>query len=189
MTIRVDIPDGVAVPDEWRQRRSISLDEFNAWRQGKRPPKAKGKFAAQAMFNPDLGYRTRSKLEANHGRLLKAEGYEFWPHKKEPPLTGRFFRYEGRRFEFEIRRKSDNALRKVETYLPDYEVWTDGKYHLEEAKGYMDARSKRKIRLMAERFPEIPLAVVTQKELDARYKVWALQDRRRGGSGEIPGWQ
>ncbi len=92
----------------------------------------------------------RSRWEANFARYLeylKANNHI------------RFWRYEPKIFWFEgIKRGTNN-------YLPDFKVTKlDGTHYWVEVKGYMDAKSKTKIKRMKKYFPD--------EELIVRGKKW-----------------
>lgn len=54
--------------------------------------------------------------------------------------------------------------RGVRSYTPDFEITNlDGSVHYEEVKGYMDSRSKTKIKRIAKYYPEIELKIIDQK--------------------------
>lgn len=56
--------------------------------------------------------------------------------------------------------------RGTRSYLPDFKVWDkkDDKPYYIEVKGYMDSRSKTKIKRMAKYYPDIILRVIGKKE-------------------------
>jgi len=100
----------------------------------------------------DLGIYVRSSWEANYARylnLLKARGKILkWA-------------FEPTEFEFyEIKRGT-------RFYLPDFAIWideTEDPTYYVEVKGYMDKKSKTKLRRMAKYYPEIDVRVVGKKE-------------------------
>lgn len=52
--------------------------------------------------------------------------------------------------------------RGTRTYLPDFKVWLpDGSTEYHEVKGWMDAKSKTKLRRMAKYFPHITVKVIS----------------------------
>jgi len=111
----------------------------------------------------DQRFFARSSWEANYGRYLewlKTNGQiKSWRHE---PTT---FWFPG-------------IKRGVLSYLPDFEVTADGiEYH--EVKGWMDAKSKTKIRRMAKYHPHIVLKVID----GPRYKALA-----KSLSSVVPGW-
>ena len=87
----------------------------------------------------------RSKWEANYARYLeylKQEKYiKDWEHE---PKTFWFLAIK----------------RGVRSYLPDFKVWKiDGKHYWVEVKGYMDAKSKTKIKRFQKYYPKEELQV------------------------------
>lgn len=92
----------------------------------------------------------RSRWEANYGRYL-----EFLKQRGE--ITD--WEHEPATFWF------NGVRRGVVSYLPDFIVWTGTlppQYH--EVKGWMDARSKTKIKRMAKYYPQIQLIVIRGKQ-------------------------
>jgi hypothetical protein len=107
----------------------------------------------------------RSQWEANYARYLeylKVKGdLKDWFH--EP----RVFYFEG------IKRGTNN-------YKPDFQVIEKNNTETwHEVKGYMDPKSKTKIKRMAKYYPDIKLIVIEKKD----YKMIA------GYRGLIPGWE
>lgn len=167
MTLRIEIPEGISVPMDWMKRKSVPLAEFNAWLHGQyvAPKQRRSKFGAKQGMREDIGFSVRSKLEANATRLLLFRGFQRFTEKypAEPPKTGRFFRYEGRMFSLPYKYR---GREKVQDYLIDFELWEDGRYSLWEVKGLLDAKSKRKLKLMEQHHPDIPLLLVTAPVLN-----------------------
>ena len=129
-------------------------------------------------FNPHgkwkAGWRTvggqkvyfRSRWEANYARYLEwlktIGNIKSWEHEPET-------------FWF------DKLKRGCVSYLPDFRVTNpNGSIEYHEVKGWMDARSKTKIKRMAKYFPEIKLIVIHDKA----YKKLASQI-----SASIVGWE
>ncbi len=56
--------------------------------------------------------------------------------------------------------------RGVCSYLPDFKVWEsrNSKPYYVEVKGFMDSKSKTKIKRMAKYYPDVELSVVGKKE-------------------------
>lgn len=104
------------------------------------------------------GYRTdlgkiyfRSGWEANYCRYLIFL-------KKEKIIYA--WQYEPDTFWF-------NAIKRgVRSYLPDFKIWEykGSEPHYIEVKGYMDSKSKTKIKRMAKYYPNVRLSVVGAKE-------------------------
>lgn len=61
----------------------------------------------------------------------------------------------------------EKIRRGVRSYTPDFKVTTEGGVYYVEIKGWMDPRSKTKIKRMAKYHPSIDLRVVAQKEYKA----------------------
>ena len=92
----------------------------------------------------------RSSWEANYARYLKwlksIGEIAGWEHEPDN------FRFEG-------------VKRGPYTYLPDFKVIEcDGSVAYHEVKGWMDAKSRSKIKRMKKFFPNIRLVVIAQKE-------------------------
>ncbi len=92
----------------------------------------------------------RSRWEANYARYLEwlknTKNIMFWEH--EPKV----FWFEG-------------IKRGTVSYLPDFRIWeNDGKEVYHEVKGWMDARSKTKIRRMKKYHPTVKLIIIGAKE-------------------------
>ena len=101
----------------------------------------------------DLGGQFfRSSWEANYARwlnfLVRAGEVERWE-------------YEPDEFWFPVERGT-------RSYIPDFKVvYPDGTWEYVEIKGWMDARSKTRLRRMERYYPEIPLRVVGAAEYRA----------------------
>lgn len=117
-------------------------------------------------------FYARSTWEANYARYLEflrvAGEVSDWEHEPET-------------FWF------DKVKRGCVSYLPDFKVtlWTgDVEYH--EVKGWMDARSKTKIKRMAKYFPHISLIVVDAKRYRAISELGSklIKDWNKSGQTE-----
>ena len=74
--------------------------------------------------------------------------------------------YEPKIFWFEAIRRGTRS------YTPDFKIYNiDGTIEYHEVKGYMDSRSKTKIKRMKKYYPETILKVIQKKEYDA-IKKW-----------------
>lgn len=107
----------------------------------------------------------RSTWEANYGLFLEFEKQNGiiseWEHEPET------FWFKG-------------IKRGCLSYLPDFKVTnTDGSVEYHEVKGWMDNKSKTKIRRMKKYHPSVSLIVID----GARYKSIA-----RTASSLVPGW-
>lgn len=91
----------------------------------------------------------RSRWEANYARylnwLVAKKQLNSWAHE----TTTFWF---------------PQIKRGVCSYLPDFEVETlDGKTEFHEVKGYLDSKSKTKLKRMAKYHPEIKVVLISQK--------------------------
>lgn len=118
-----------------------------------------------AGFRDDIGLYVRSAWEANYARYLnwlKARGeIESWEYE---PQTFWFLAIQ----------------RGTRSYKPDFLVREKGKEYFVEVKGYMDAKSKTKIKRMKIYHPTVELRVVDERQ----YRSIA-----RTVSGMIRGWE
>ena len=102
-------------------------------------------------------YYLRSSWEVNYARYLQ------W--LKEQKKIKRW-KYEPKTFWFE------NIRRGTRSYKPDFEVVNnDNSTGYYEVKGYMDSRSKTKIKRMKKYYPEIKLNIVQKDEYNS-IKKW-----------------
>jgi hypothetical protein len=144
-------------------RRTVAMSE----RAQRRSPHESYSRARRGVRS-DIGpWCFRSSWEANYARLL-----QHWL------LSGVIERweYEPERFHFPL---NDAGLPL--SYLPDFRVWEeDGAAYYIEIKGWFDAKSKARLSLMAELYPDVPLLLV-----DARryYEIEA------SAAPHIPGWE
>ena len=91
----------------------------------------------------------RSKWEANYALyldfLVKQKQIKGWDFEKDT-------------FIFE------SILFGTRSYLPDFKIYNnDGSFEYHEVKGYMDGRSKTKLRRMAKYYPEIKLILIDKE--------------------------
>lgn len=108
----------------------------------------------------------RSRWEANYARYLnllvqqkKIVRWEF-----EPDI-----------FWFEAIRRG------VRSYCPDFKIWgTDGSVYYDEVKGWMDAKSKTKLKRMKKYHPDVMVNVVGEKQ-------YREIEKKLGGA--IAGWE
>lgn len=127
-------------------------------------PKVKFRQGWRDIGGKDAFYRSR--WEANFARYLewlKVNGHiQDWEHEPET-------------FWF-------NAIKRgVRSYLPDFRVTeTDGRIVYYEVKGYMDAKSKTKIKRFAKYYPDLELRVIKRKEY--------MEIQKRLGA-VIPRWE
>lgn len=61
----------------------------------------------------------------------------------------------------------EKIKRGVRSYTPDFRItWQDGTVEYHEVKGWMDDKSKTKIKRMAKYYPEVKLIVIDQKQFN-----------------------
>jgi len=130
--------------------------------------KASGHGSWKAQWREIGGQRKffRSRWEANYARYLEHlidRGVILkWEHEPET------FWFEG-------------VKRGTVSYLPDFKITNmDGSVEYHEVKGWMDDKSKTKIKRMAKYHPDIKLIVVATKEYKALEKMYAYT---------IDGWE
>jgi len=185
--IRIVHPFGLEPPPEWEGRDCIPVEELAKW-LATGPKQARssrgGKRNSTAGYYPDLDYYMRSLMEANWARFLTFLGYREWRGKDDPP-PGRWWRYEGRRWEFKQRTRNGH-------YKCDFEVWPGyfdptRPYEVHELKGWLDPDSKVRLKRMAEQYPEVPVELVTSKRFNEETKkakrhipTWDVRPEKKG---------
>lgn len=108
----------------------------------------------------------KSAWEANYARYLE------WQKSQEMIQS---WEYESQVFWFE------RIRRGCVSYLPDFKVTNnDGGVEFHEVKGYMDAKSKTKLRRMAKYYPDVMVVLIDSK----RYRGIA-----KTAKGIIPEWE
>jgi hypothetical protein len=109
----------------------------------------------------------RSSWEANFARYLNLLQKNGDIHHWE---------YESETFWFEA------IKRGVRSYKPDFKVWDteESEPYYYEVKGYMDAKSKTKLKRMAKYYPAVKIIVFGRGEYN---------DLRKKLSRVIPGWE
>ena len=102
----------------------------------------------------DLGdHFFRSAWEANYARYLNLL------IQKEKVIR---WEYEVQTFVFY------GVTRGAVSYLPDFKVWNiDGTVSFHEVKGWMDGKSKTKLRRMKQFYPDVKVIVIGEKEYKA----------------------
>ena len=66
----------------------------------------------------------------------------------------------------------ERIRRGVRSYTPDFKIWiSEEDFYYVEVKGYMDSKSKTKIKRMKKYFPQVELRVITKKEYNTISKV------------------
>lgn len=110
----------------------------------------------RAGFREDIGIYVRSAWEANYARYLnwlKSRGeIEDWE-------------YEPQTFWF------DKIKTGTRCYKPDFRVRERGKVYFVEIKGWMDPKSKTKIKRMRIYHPDIDLRVIDERQYKATARV------------------
>ena len=102
----------------------------------------------------------RSKWEANFGRYLE------W--QKQNQIIQEWF-HEPQTFWF------GGIKRGCVSYLPDFKVlFKDGSHEWIEVKGFMDAKSRTKIKRFRKYYPDQPLRIISSKWYKANRKKLAL---------------
>jgi len=155
-------PEAYVNSEEYRQAQSDRMKEAN---HGFKP----GQHAysrAKGGIRPDLGIFVRSSWEANYARYLNwlIEVGEI-----------RGWEYEPETFEFE------GIKRGTRTYTPDFKVTNlDGSVEYHEVKGWMDPKSKTKLKRMAKYHPGIKLVLIDK---DVYYAI------RRECKNLVPDWE
>ncbi|HMJ83792.1 MAG TPA: hypothetical protein VK504_11525 [Vicinamibacterales bacterium] len=152
---------GMMAP-EHRMRRSIQMAKLNIVRTA-----AQNYSRCKGGYREDIGgIYFRSSWEANYARylnLLKARGdIHEW-------------QYEADAFRFDVKRG-------CRYYRPDFKVWDSEEstpYYVE-VKGWMDRKSKTKIRRMKIYYPSIRLDIVDQR-------IYREIENKLGRM--VPGWE
>lgn len=145
-----------------RRRKTTKTRESNGTLY--QPRNASWKAAWRNIGGIDKYYRSR--WEANYARylqwLLENKKIANWQHEPET-------------FWF------DAVKRGCVSYLPDFKVTEiDGSISYHEVKGWMDDRSKTKIKRMKKYYPEINLIIIEKKQ---------YQELVKKVSGLINGWE
>jgi hypothetical protein len=130
-------------------------------------PSVAGYTRCKSGFREDLGIFVRSAWEANYARYLNLL-------KKLGVVVE--WEYEPETFWFE------SIKRGVRSYKPDFRVLYKGDTERVrvEVKGYMDAKSKTKLKRMAKYHPHIKIEIVSGKEYRALQAKWR---------SAIPAWE
>ena len=117
-------------------------------------------------YRSDLGLYMRSSWEANYARMLNFLKDRGDIHR---------WQYEPDVFIFRGVAKGTRA------YVPDFKIWNlqDDQPYYVEIKGFMDAKSKLKLKRMKLYYPEVELQVVEADE---------YQEIDRMMRGSIPHW-
>ncbi len=128
----------------------------------------------ECTVNPCAGWREiggkrvyfRSRMESNYARYLewlkKMDEIQRWEHEK---VTFWF----------------DGIRRGCVSYLPDFEIQNkNGLLEYHEVKGWMDSKSKTKIKRMTKYHPKVNLIVIGKKE---------YQSIKKKMSRIISGWE
>lgn len=115
----------------------------------------------------DLGFYVRSAWEANYARYLT------WLQLRGEIST---WNYEPQTFWF------DKIRRGTRSYMPDFKVIAnDGTYEWHEVKGWMDQKSKTRLKRMAKYYPLEKIVLIGQP--------WFRQAERSGLAGVVPNWE
>lgn len=116
----------------------------------------------------DLGGQFfRSRSEANYARYLNLL-------QKQGQILG--WEYEPHTFQFE------SIKRGTRDYTPDFKVYLpNGKHEWHEVKGWMDQKSRTRLKRMSKFFPDEKVVVISSK--------WFSQARRNGIATAIKHWE
>ena len=157
--------------DQWANPNSYFNSEENKQRQSESMSKSQnerirrnqslGYSRGKGGTRSDLGMYVRSSWEANVARylnfLIKQKTIFKWE-------------YEPDTFWFE------NIKRGTRSYTPDFKIWDteNGDPYYWEVKGYMDAKSKTKLKRMAKYHPDVKVVVIGKDEYNDIKKNKAL---------------
>jgi hypothetical protein len=156
-------PQSAFNSDKTNQIRSDNMTRFRAT-QTVNNPYSRTHSGKRSDLNDQF---FRSGWEANFARylnfLLKNGDISKWE-------------YEPDRFEFTA------IKRGTRSYLPDFKVWAteDAEPYYVEIKGWMDAKSKTKLKRMAKYYPDVKIIVFGKKEYNSLKKKL---------SAIIPNWE
>lgn len=154
-----------AMTDEQKQSRSWKMVKTRAMKGSYVQPRKASWKSGWRDFGGKRHYY-RSRWEANYARYLewlKINGHiKEWEHEPE------IFWFEG-------------VKRGTVSYLPDFRVTeNNGSIAYHEVKGWMDDRSKTKIKRMAKYHPDVKLIVIEKKQYEAI---------KKSVSAMIDGWE
>jgi hypothetical protein len=154
------------VTEEQRAERVMKMMKTRATNGTYAPERAKTTWKSGWREIGGVSKYYRSRWEANYAyylEWLKSRGEIIeWQHE---PKT---FWFEG-------------IKRGCVSYLPDFRVVsTNGQESYHEVKGWMDDRSKTKIKRMAKYHPQVELLVIDSK---------AYRNLKKAVSGIVPGWE
>ena len=123
-------------------------------------------FSCKGGYREDIDMYVRSRWEANYARYLN------WLKDKKEIVS---WEYEPQTFEFYGIKRGNRF------YTPDFKiVLNNGKDEYHEIKGYLDARSKTKLKRMNKYYPGIKIMLIDAKEYKAiRKKICRI----------IPNWE
>lgn len=153
-------PKALPFPEEWKNRKSITAAEYNAWQAGQHLEKKCGSPFPRGTGGKraDLGNRFfRSKMEANMARYYNYLGIKW--------------EYEPCEFKFPIERG-------IRFYKPDFYLPDEGKYI--ECKGWYDPKSKTRMKRMAKYHPKVKVQIIQWHE---------YQEISKQVAGLIPNWE
>lgn len=135
--------------DKMRDKKSIAASKAMKKRMKEKPSSIYTK--GRGGKRKDLGIYVRSSWEANFARYLNFLVKNGSIHKWD---------YEPDTFWFE------NIKRGTRSYTPDFKIWE--KEHSTpfyyEVKGYMDSKSKTKLKRMAKYHPDVEIKLIQEKE-------------------------
>lgn len=142
-----------------------ALSDRTSARHALDPATANPYSRTKSGVRPDLGIFVRSAWEANYARYLnwlQARGdIERWEYEPET-------------FWFEAIRRG------VRSYRPDFKIWEKGRVYFVEVKGWMDDKSKTKLRRMKKYHPSVEVRLFGEAD---------YRDLKSKLSRIIPGWE
>ena len=148
-----------------KQKMSLSRKGKKLWDDGQRQ-ELSDRAKEQHRRGVLGGFNTYSRCkrgwyECNGKRIFMRSGWEL---KYARILDARIdageilkWEYEAETFEFE------KIKRGTRSYTPDFKIWLpDGSVVFHEVKGWMDAKSKTRIKRMAKYFPDVTLVIISK---------------------------
>jgi len=148
-------PDSPFNSEKYRQALSDNMKKNKAWLLS---GFKKGGNHYKSGYRPDLGFYVRSGWEANIARYLKLL-------VKKEGIKG--FKYEADTFEFH------EIKRGTRSYTPDFKIFNnDGSIEYWEVKGYMDQKSKTRLKRMAKYYPDINIKIIDREQYN-EIKKWS----------------
>ena len=143
-------PNSVFNTDEFRQKHSDYMHKMMMENRNSITNYSRAKSGKRADLN---NLYVRSSWEANYARYLNflLEHGKLYKWEYEPDV-----------FDFE------KIKRGIRSYTPDFKVWetSESEPYYVEIKGWMDDKSRTKLKRMAKYYPNIKIKLIQQKEYD-----------------------